>query len=99
MTYEKARKSLEIAQQSLAQSYKAGSHLSMEINRLAIEALEKQIPKKPKSVERHLFECPCCKDDLGVSEDDIFIYEIPTLMYCSNCGQALDWSDEYETNI
>ena len=59
----------------------------------AISAIEKQIPKEPKSVERYLFECPCCKDDLGVSEDDIFVYEIPTPMYCSKCGQALDWSD------
>lgn len=60
---------------------------------IAISAIEKQIPKKPKSVEQHLFECPCCKDNLGVSEDDIFVYEIPTPMYCPNCGQALDWSD------
>lgn len=62
-------------------------------------AIEKQIPKEPKSVERYLFECPCCKDDLGVSEDDIFVYEIPTPMYCSKCGQALDWSGVIQNDL
>lgn len=60
---------------------------------LAIKALEKQIPKKPINVEKHYYECPRCKQDLGVSNDDIFVYEIPIPMYCSECGQALDWSD------
>lgn len=60
---------------------------------IAVIALEKQIPKKPINVEKHYYECPCCKQDLGVSDDDIFVYENHTPMYCSNCGQALDWSD------
>lgn len=58
---------------------------------LAINALEKQIPKKPINVEKHYYNCPCCKQDLGVSDDDIFVYENPTPMYCPKCGQALDW--------
>ena len=49
----------------------------------AIEALEKQIPKKvTKSV------CPSCKR--------IFLFrhgEKRKGDYCDNCGQALDWSD------
>lgn len=57
----------------------------------AVEALGKQIPKKPINVEKHYYKCPCCKQDLGVSDDDIFVYENPTPMYCSKCGQALDW--------
>lgn len=60
---------------------------------IAISAIEKQIPKKPLNVEKHYYKCPYCKQDLGISEDDIFVYEMPTPMYCSNCGQALDWSD------
>lgn len=60
---------------------------------IAISAIEKQIPKKPINVEKHDYKCPCCKQDLSISDDDIFVYEIPTPMYCSNCGQALDWSD------
>lgn len=58
---------------------------------IAISAIEKQISKKPLNVEKHYYECPCCKQDLGVSDDDIFVYENPTPMYCPKCGQALDW--------
>ena len=60
---------------------------------IAISAIEKQIPKKPINVEKHYYECPCCEHDLGVSDDDIFVYKNHTSVYCSNCGQALDWSD------
>ena len=59
----------------------------------AIKALEKQIPEKPINVEKHYYRCPCCKQVLDVSDDDIFVYENLTPMYCSKCGQALDWSD------
>ena len=59
---------------------------------IAISAIEKQIPKKPINVEKHYYECPCCKQDLGVSDDDIFVYEIPIKKYCNNCGQALDFN-------
>lgn len=58
----------------------------------AIEALEKQIPKKPINEECY-YICPCCRGDLGVSDDDIFIYELSMPKYCSNCGCALDWSE------
>lgn len=48
---------------------------------IAISALEKQIPKKPKNREgTTYFYCPCC-DSNNLNE------------YCPNCGQALDWSD------
>ena len=56
---------------------------------VAIEALEKQIPKKPifESEQTSLFgvddvpHCPNCRCD------------IPEVSYCEKCGQALDWSD------
>ena len=51
---------------------------------LAIKALEKQIPKKPKTDDRYImYICPCCNDFIKVSHN-----------YCPNCGQELDWSDE-----
>ena len=62
-----------------------------EAIKIAASSIKKQIPKKPINIEKYLYECPCCKDDLGISADDIFVYKIPTPMYCSNCGQALDW--------
>lgn len=45
---------------------------------MAVEALEKQIPKKKKKRN----ECPECGYSYAFEE------------YCPNCGQAIDWSDE-----
>jgi len=55
------------------------------------KAKEKQMPKKPtnefhKKYTRHMGDCPNCK--CGISSRKI---------YCSNCGQAIDWS-EYGTD-
>ena len=63
-----------------------GSNISREASGLAIQALEKQIPKKPKERDCIGFDtlaCPECKMAL-------YLYE----PYCDNCGQAIDWSDE-----
>lgn len=51
---------------------------------MAINALEKQIPKKLPIVEE-LYHCPNCGEKDAVLQGD---------NYCFNCGQALDWSDE-----
>ena len=72
---------------------------------LAVEALEKQIPKKPTEhidkrivfnadsecagIDKHLiFLCPICKDWVGTYGEDVFTF-------CSECGQAIDWSEEH----
>lgn len=58
---------------------------------LAIQALEKQIPKKPikskKQVVRYVntYYCPTC--ELGITGTNI-------AKWCYHCGQKLDWSDE-----
>lgn len=45
-------------------------------------ALEKQIPKKPKSRKNTTYAfCPCC--DSGNLQND----------YCTDCGQKIDWSE------
>ena len=50
---------------------------------VAINALEKQIPKKPKTDDRYvMYICPWCNDFVKVSHN-----------YCQNCGQKLDWSN------
>lgn len=51
-----------------------------------------QIPKKP-IYGGYYYICPRCRDDLGVSDDDIFIYELSMPQYCSNCGCELDWTE------
>lgn len=51
---------------------------------VAIQALEKQIPKKPDFTEDKEFAlCPCCNGK-GLLDKQ---------KYCDNCGQKLDWSD------
>lgn len=75
------------------------------INR-AMKALEKQIPKKPEYVDtrfrnhgRHVsdgcsldkcYKCPNCNSHI--------FHIFDSQIYCPDCGQALDWSDENETN-
>ena len=56
--------------------------------KLAIDALEKQIPKKPLHMHKNYY-CPICKEDGWMLWDDA----IPNDMdeYCGKCGQAIDW--------
>ena len=60
---------------------------------MAIEALEKQIPKKCETREgRKAYRCPLCGEWFIGSVDDM-IYRGAEPNFCSLCGQALDWSD------
>ena len=63
--------------------------------KIAIKALEKQIPKKP-DLEGDGYDengelvydtgyCPNCRHEFEVYYD--------ATKYCPNCGQALDWGD------
>ena len=57
----------------------------------AIQALEKQIPKKPIKSENQVvryvntYYCPTC--ELGITGTNI-------AKWCYHCGQKIDWSDE-----
>ena len=56
---------------------------------MAIQALEKQIPKKPhKNFEKFSGVWCSCGKYLGKG------YFIDKPSYCTDCGQKLDWSDE-----
>lgn len=50
----------------------------------AIEAIEKQIPKKPYDT----VSCPLCKIEVELQPIDT-----EQVTYCLHCGQAIDWSD------
>ena len=89
MTAEEAIKTIQIAIAEVEWNYPLDYSIAFET---AIEALEKQIPKKPIDAG-YYYMCPCCRYDLGVSDDDIFIYELSMPKYCSNCGCVLDWSE------
>ena len=51
---------------------------------LAINALEKQIPKKPKNnTNSNIYFCSVCERKVAHNH----------ALYCSGCGQKLDWSE------
>lgn len=60
-----------------------------------IDALEKQIPKKPNRTEAypHRLYCPVCFTTLCYNEEHKTIY-VDDVRCCFNCSQAIDWSDE-----
>ena len=89
MTAEEATKTIQVAITEVEWEYPLDYSIAFET---AIEALKKQIPKKPINEECY-YICPRCRDDLGVSDDDIFIYELSMPKYCSNCGCKLDWTE------
>ena len=80
MTAKEAIKTIQVAIGEVEWEYPLDYSVAFET---AIEALEKQIPKKvTKSV------CPSC--------NRIFLFrhgEKRKGDYCDNCGQALDWSE------
>ena len=70
-----------------------------EVFDMAIEALEKQIPKKPDfegdvywngELVYDTWICPCCEERYEVDYED---YD-----HCPKCGQAIDlkWSEQNE---
>ena len=74
-----------------------GVTVSDEASRMAINALEKQIPKKPEyeadgyangELVYDYAKCPICGHDFEYGINDW------GCEYCSDCGQKLDWSDE-----
>lgn len=67
--------------------------ISEETIKLAIEALEKHIPKKPIKYDidysgNPLFRCPVCGDSWNSNEFG------DGIEHCWTCGQAIDWSKE-----
>lgn len=75
-----------------------GGLCTEEVRKVAIEALEKQIPKKPTyegdgyapdgTFVWDEWLCPNCGSKYEVDYDD---YD-----YCPNCGQKIDWSEKNE---
>ena len=59
-------------------------------NDLAIKALEKQIPKKPKIKNWCPALCPSCDAELSESEGDGYYHHQTSRKLC-NCGQKLEW--------
>ena len=63
---------------------------------LAIDALKKQIPQKPKKID-HWRLCPTCHEKNGFSYDYLVGMKQRghgDISYCLGCGQAVDWKGE-----
>ena len=67
--------------------------VDIEALRMAISALEKQIPKKPK-VLIDTWLCPTCAEKVEYQTmfgDNVLYHGYYD--FCPNCGQAIDWSE------
>lgn len=91
----------EEATQLLRESkkYWARIHPIYKAHDVAIEVLEKQIPKKPLKQVKTIYSskatevlCPACNKSVCTWITlDSHSKKVP---YCRYCGQAIDWSDE-----
>lgn len=86
MTVEEAITILKIAKTEVEWDYPLDYAIAIDT---AIEALEKQIPKKPIKSDREVryyevWKCPKCG----------FEWSSRVVDYCYKCGQAIDWRDE-----
>lgn len=57
---------------------------------IAIEAIEKQIPKKPIDDSYPWVTCPTCSGSVFTEHIREHIQNEETT-YCEHCGQAIDW--------
>lgn len=86
MTESEAIKEVRFNMSTIGLNNEAAKRV-VEARGMAINALEKQIPKKPISYddcEQFVIRCTC-----GKCTDTRVFHG-----YCTWCGQKLDWSDE-----
>lgn len=79
MTNAEAIETIKIAIAEVEWNYPMDYTIAFET---AIEALEKQVPKKPVELN-----CPRCRFN-GI-DNSWWVFK-----FCPECGQAIDWSEE-----
>lgn len=99
MTYEEAVKTIRLAVAGIEWNYPADYAVAFKT---AVSVLEKQIPKKPKRINKNsVFDgnwkmiCPHCGAKLLehiITKTTSYPVEYNTTEHCW-CGQVLDWSD------
>lgn len=67
--------------------------LKLEVFKIAVEALEKQIPRKPFFWEDKYYYSPTPNDDWGYECPCCGNRDIDYPEHHCTCGQALDWSE------
>lgn len=86
MTYEQVRNNFVL---NLAEN----AYLTMstaEEMKLAISAIEKQIPKVAEHEDGVWSICPCCGGSVCNDTEHAVNKEVS---YCEHCGQAIDWEN------
>ena len=61
---------------------------------MAINALEKQIPKKPDCIEDKMWCCPVCDNNLlhkWIKYPTRLMPKSEGFPHCMSCGQVIDW--------
>lgn len=94
MDEKKVRETIEDLK-NLAELLQNKESPAVEHCNIAIEALEKQLPRKVEIKEWSPSVCPCCGYELSESVEDGF-YKHPTFLErCPNpdCGQRLEWGE------
>ena len=89
---------IEIVKKEKAYMDNHAGKAQSEAFQMAINALEKQMPKKPRKTDSYrgvlkrvyAYVCPSC----GNVCLEKCMNERQNTMFCWNCGQKLDWSDE-----
>lgn len=85
MTPEEAIKTIQVAVAEVEWDYSLDYAVAFET---AIEALEKQVAKKPReAVQSGFFWCPACSKAIKMKIEGSKI----NISYCPFCGLALDW--------
>ena len=86
MTYKEAVENLKILK--ISEDDSSVGKLKIQTYNIAIEALEKQIPKEPLNREDKseisYGYCPCCSNIIDNWDD---------IRFCGECGQAIDWEE------
>ena len=86
---------IQQARDNFALNLAENAYLNMcttEEMKIAISALEKQIPKKPIDNRYPWAICPNCGGSVNLKNIQEHIHN-EEASHCEHCGQALDWSD------
>ena len=83
MDEKKVREAIETIKSNYPTS---GYYMLCEALDIAIKALEKQLPKKPKKLGNGDLACSC---GLIIQRKN----RRTCLYYCHNCGQKIEWSE------
>lgn len=84
MEYKDVIKTIEVAKAEVEWNYPLDYQEAFDV---AVECIEKQIPKKPKMPHKYIreWECQRCKSYFAQLND--------RPRYCCECGQRIDWGE------